>query len=461
MQGPFRIAWSRLCLGAALSGLVGACMTPSFDEVAGDRDHEKNEAIVADVVDLVKCELGNAFRDKVPEDKFRWMADWTVKSELTLQVSNSGGVAPSIGLTKLNGPGAFPIFSAVAGGSLSGQAQRVETISFTLALSELEGEVSSSRCENLKEENEEAHGRELRSGLKLRKWVEAALSPVDKGILKASFRPQPTLKLKAPTLPATKMARGQRKPSTVPPAKYAYEGFKEELEEVGRLAEVIERDAGQVLSDRCKLDEAMVLTERNIEIARARLRGVRALYPDEMLTDAGQKEIDEVERELKLLTRVKAEKKMRCENLPNFAVAARTDAAEFKDQMDHNQYLAFKKKDYLGQINAESMYLGQANSFLKGSSEQLAGARLQFEPPIDSLSHHVQFVLTKGLSASIGWGLVAIGGAGPNGNLASFSRARTHTLVMTIGPPGPRGIDEKNRLLTTSAVRGTAAIAGQ
>ena len=194
---------------------------------------------------------------------------------------------------------------------------------------------------------------------------------------------------------------------------------------------------------------------------RARLRGVRALYPDEMLTDAGQKEIDEVERELKLLTRVKAEKKMRCENLPNFAVAARTDAAEFKDQMDHNQYLAFKKKDYLGQINAESMYLGQANSFLKGSSEQLAGARLQFEPPIDSLSHHVQFVLTKGLSASIGWGLVAIGGAGPNGNLASFSRARTHTLVMTIGPPGPRGIDEKNRLLTTSAVRGTAAIAGQ
>ena len=459
MQGPIRIAWSRLCLGIAVSGVVSGCVTPSFDEVAGDRDPEKNEAIVSDVVDLVKCELGKAFRDKVPEDKFKWMADWTVKSELTLQVSNSGGIAPSLGLTKLNGSGAFPIFSAVAGGNISGQAQRIETISFTLALRELEGEVSSARCEDLREENEDAHGRELRSGLKLHRWIEAALSPVDHGILKAGFRPQPVLKLTAPVPPKTKVTPAQ--PSTAPPAKFAYEGFREEFEEVTRLAEVVEREAGQVLSDRCKIDETAVLTERNIEIAKAKLRGVKMLYPDEMLTDAGHQEVESFERELKMLTRVKADKKRRCENVPNFAIAARTDAAAFKEQMDHNQYLAFKKRDYLAQINAESMYLGQANSYLKGSSEQLAGARLQFEPPIDSLSHHVQFVLAKGVSASIGWGLVAIGGAGPNGNLASFSRARTHTLVLTIGPPGQRGIDEKSRLLTTSAMRGTAVSAGQ
>ncbi len=432
-------------------------MTPSFDEVAGDRDSEKNEAIVANVVDLVKCELAKAFRDKVPEPKFRWMSEWTVKSELTLQVNNSGGVAPSIGLTKLNGAGAFPIFSAVAGGSLSGQAQRVETIAFTLALRELEGEVSSSRCEELRDENEESNGRELRSGLKLHKWIEAALSPVDQGSLKAGFRPQPVLKMTPPVPPKTKVGPNQRTPSKAPPAKFAYEGFKEEFEEVMRLAEVTEREAGQVLSERCKLDESSVLVERNIEITKAKLRGVRALYPDDLLTDAGRNEIDEVEHELKVLTRVKAEKKKRCENLPNFAVAARSYVVEFKDQMNHNQYLAFKKKDYLAQINAESMYLGQASAFLKGSSEQLASARLQFEPPIDSLSHHVQFILTKGVSASLGWGLVAIGGAGPDGNFASFSRARTHTLVLTMGPSGQRGNDEQSRLLATSAVRGTAA----
>ena len=432
--------------------MAGGCFkTPTFDEVVGERDHEKNEAVVADVVELVKCELANAFKDKLPDDHFRWMVDWTVKSELTLQVNKSGGISPSIGNPAFNG--------LTLGADLSGQGQRVETIAFTVALRDL-AETSHSRCEELRDESQDEHSRELRSGLKLKSWIEAALNPVEQGMLKAVFRQQQGLTLAPPAAPATMPPATPRAALAAAPAKFAYEGFREEFEEVAKFAEVIDREVGQVIGDRCKVDDTSARIERNIEIVKAKLRGVKAAFPDDLMSERGQDEIGNVERELKVINRLKNEKKLRCEKLPNFGAAARADATELRAQMKQELYAAFKKKDYLRKINAESAYLGRVNEFLKGSSEQLAGMRLQFDPPIDSLSHHVQFVLVTGVNASLRWGLLAVRGS--SGSLASLSRVRTHTLVLTVAPPNQQGLDEKSRLLTTSSIRGVVApIAGQ
>ena len=459
MPWPFHKLLSKLGASLILVGPIGGCSTPSFDEVAGNRDHDKNEAIVEDVVQLVKCELADAFRDKVPGTNFKWMADWTVKSELTLQVSDNGGIAPSLGTAKFNGGRIVPEIGLAGGFNLSGQAQRVETIAFTLSLRELPGEVSQSFCEDLRSESEEHRARELRSGLKLREWVAAALRPVENSVLKAGFRPQPVLKLTAPVPPPTRLMPQSRVPIAADSAKYSYEGFREELEEMVGLATAIEKETGQAFADRCKVDEASVRIERNIEIAKAMLRGVTEQYPDDLLTEAGQHELESVQRELKAINRTKSEKRLRCERLPGLATAAGADVRAFKDTMNHSLYAAFKKKNYIRLINAESSYLGLANEYLKAASEQLTGRRLHFEPPMDSLSHHVQFVLAKGLGASLHWGLAAW--PGPAGNLASLSRVRTHTLVLTVTPPGQQGRDEKSRLLATSALRGaTAGIAG-
>ena len=72
----------------------------------------------------------------------------------------------------------------------------------------------------------------------------------------------------------------------------------------------------------------------------------------------------------------------------------------------------------------------------------------------------MQFVLVTGVNASLRWGLLAVRGS--SGSLASLSRVRTHTLVLTVAPPNQQGLDEKSRLLTTSSIRGVVApIAGQ
>ena len=462
MLRSFHTLLLRLGAGIIVVGFSVGCSTPSFDDVAGDRDHEKNEAIVEDVVQLVKCELADAFRDKVPGTHFKWMADWTVKSELTLQVSQSGGISPSYGTTRFNGARIVPEFGIAGGLNLSGQAQRTETISFTMSLRELPGEVSQSFCEDLRSKSEEHRARELRSGLKLREWIEAALRPVENSVLKAGFRPQPVLKLAAPEPPKTKRSPASRSSPSIAAAKYSYEGFREQLEELVGLAGAIEKDVGQVFADRCKVDEASVRIERNSEIAKAKLKGVAELFPDDLLTEVGHDEIESVRHELKAVNRTKAEKRRRCEKLPGIAAAAVADVREFKETMNQGLYDAFKKKNYPGIVYAESAYLGQANEYLKAASEQLASQRLHFEPPIDSLSHHVQFVLTKGLGASLNWGLAVWPIAAPSGNLGSLARVRTHTLVLTVGPPSQQGSDDKGRLLVTSAMRGVAAtLAGQ
>lgn len=452
MQWPTRKLSLRFGLCCVVAAAAGGCFkTPTFDEVVGQREHEKNEAVVADVVELVKCELAGAFKDKLPDEHFRWMADWTAKSELTLQVNNSGGISPGIGNPNFNG--------LTLGLDISGQGQRVETISFSVALRDL-AETSASRCEELREESKEEHSRELQSGLKLKSWISAALRPVEQGLLQAVFRQQQGLKLSPPAAPASMPPPAPRAAPAVPPAKFGYEGFREEFEEIAKLAEVIEREAGQVLGDRCKVDDTSARIERNIEIVKAKLRGVKTLYPDDLLSERGQEELASVEQELKTLNRLKNEKKLRCEKLPNFGATARADATEFREQMNRGLFAAFKRKDYLKKINAESTYLGQVNEYLKGTSEQLAGMRMQFDPPIDSLSHHVQFVLVTGVNASLKWGLFAVNGVW--GNPASLARTRTHTLVLTIAPPNQQGLDEKSRLLTTSSIRGVVApIAGR
>jgi len=65
---------------------------------------------------------------------------------------------------------------------------------------------------------------------------------------------------------------------------------------------------------------------------------------------------------------------------------------------------------------------------------QLVPAPALPDPPIDSISHQVTFIVTYGANIAPNWSLAAFKGPGVNGNLASASGTRTHLLTMSIGP---------------------------
>lgn len=73
--------------------------------------------------------------------------------------------------------------------------------------------------------------------------------------------------------------------------------------------------------------------------------------------------------------------------------------------------------------------------------------RLPLDPPIDSLSHSLRFVVALGGNLSPNWTLVGFRGPSASGSLLSGSRTRTHTLNIVMGTP-----EEQSRLLTNLVI---------
>jgi hypothetical protein len=65
--------------------------------------------------------------------------------------------------------------------------------------------------------------------------------------------------------------------------------------------------------------------------------------------------------------------------------------------------------------------------------QMVPGASLP-DPPIDSISHQINFIVTYGVNASPNWTLATFKGPGSAGNLASAAGTRNHLLTIAIGP---------------------------
>jgi hypothetical protein len=190
-------------------GCLTACSTvPRLDEVTGS--HESNIHI-RDIVRRVKCEIADAFIEKVNDPRFLWLMEWTAKVDLTLQVNNQAGITPSVGYTKFfNNAFNFEAGStsltnktiqAVSqsltfglAGNLGEQAVRTEVVSFSLAVREIKEQSTKSSAGSYLI-NTALCGSgdlpELRGSLGLREWVDSALYPVEITDLQAGNHPSP------------------------------------------------------------------------------------------------------------------------------------------------------------------------------------------------------------------------------------------------------------------------------
>ena len=81
------------------AGLVGVCSVvgctnpPPLETTMGS-------VTIDQVVMRVKCEIADAFDSKVEDPYFLWLADWTIKVDLSLIGSLQAGITPSGNFTQ-------------------------------------------------------------------------------------------------------------------------------------------------------------------------------------------------------------------------------------------------------------------------------------------------------------------------------------------------------------------------
>jgi hypothetical protein len=97
----------------------------------------------------------------------------------------------------------------------------------------------------------------------------------------------------------------------------------------------------------------------------------------------------------------------------------------------------------------------KAKEEAKAASKNAAIAAKRIpDPPIDSISHSVQFIVIAGASVAPSWTLVRF--RGPTGNLAALTATQTHTLNIALGPRGDKGApysQEAARVLTNLTIQ--------
>ena len=169
------------------------------------------EIDIHNVVQRVKCELADALDKKTQDPRFKWMASWTVKADLTLQTNETGGITPNAsivvplrnaynigaGPSSVSYSGANPGTSVAAiaqnfsfglGATYANQVYRTETVSFSLSLAELrawrEGPAANLDCAPV-------GSTDLEGNLDLGPWINAALNPVSAGDLVLGIHPSP------------------------------------------------------------------------------------------------------------------------------------------------------------------------------------------------------------------------------------------------------------------------------
>lgn len=159
--------------------------------------------LVGDIVQRVKCEVSDAFDDKLTDGRFVWLRNWTVAVDLTLGANTSGGFTGSGNHTDVfhniisnAGSAVAQNFTFGASANLSETATRSDIVSFAMSLPELyEWRESLDRAERMahipleKSTCNPGGRRELVGHLGLSEWTDAALYPVAKTYLQAGDHP--------------------------------------------------------------------------------------------------------------------------------------------------------------------------------------------------------------------------------------------------------------------------------
>ncbi|OKO83267.1 hypothetical protein [Bradyrhizobium sp. NAS96.2] len=444
-------------LALVLSLLFSGCaVVPTLEQATGGIDHAESNVLIANVVQRVKCEVADAFDEKLRDPRFLWLEDWTLKADLTLQANTQAGVAPSGSYTKYqrngfnfdagssslttNSISAVPQFFTVAvGANLGEQATRTEVVSFSLALKELRAWRAHVRAiEQNPDYPPEMRCIEtgklgLAGNLGLKEWVDSAFYPVEGRELLAGFHPAPGTS-KAPTAPGAtappKSIGAGAPPAAAPLTDEEKEKLRKQITDGYTAVKASILAAQGSVNDVDAINTAVrsalkamrykqmvyapVATQQvnaSIALAAEQLRKLAALTATDF-TDAST-----VPPKLSL---IREDAQKRLDDLSSLNPAYQVDAANVTKDMNDADSFAKSAKTIAEHAQAVQKIAAQIG--------------VNPDPPIDSVLHSVQFVLAYGASVTPSWTMIQWKGPALNGPAASGQGQRTHILQLALGP---------------------------
>lgn len=367
---------------------------------------------VAEIVQRVKCEIWEAApipTGKYPTGPYQWMRDWTAKVDLTLTTNDMGNVTPAASFVTplpprtLPGIGTFSrMFTFGVGGGVNTSASRTETLSFTLSFAELRNKWYRGECAP-------AEGLGLLGNLGLKEWMHAALAPA------SGLYPALTLGYHA----ATSSAKAAT-PSTGTPkitTEFVADPIARKIAEINATL-----DTAQAYADEAKTygQQAQTLSAKlkSDDLTKPPAEFASEIQKTADLASQSQDAIDQANSGMSNADKQLAELK----ELPK----ASTDPRVKKEVTD----------------------VGAAEAKIKSVLDPIATvlksaiANLPPNPPIDSISHQVQFIVTWSANGAPNWTLVHFHGPETGSSLFSASRGFTHTLNIAMGSPSNNGLNQ-------------------
>lgn len=342
------------------SFVVGCVQVPSMDTPTAS-------VPMSAVVARVKCEIADAFKDRL--DEYKWIQKWTVQADLNLIVNDQSAINPGAVLTQpltsetLPLRGTFPRnFNLGVGAGVSTTAMRSEIVSFSMSLHEVQEEMSKfrqSRYHNCEPQDVT----DLGSGLGLHEWIDSVFGPIHGQLLTEGYHTTP----KGPGSPG---------------------GGKQ-------LAEILFKSLQTTAAKTAKQKNhhlADLLASYNTHVLLLKKNPTQ----DDLKTIR-----DDIDGILLCLrdTKPQEDGKLCSDLTPDEARALIT-------------------------------------TFENSRSDVLALINKPLDPPIDALSHQVQFLVAWSGSVNPSWTLVHFKGPSPSsGSFLSASQNNTHTLTIVVGPP--------------------------
>jgi hypothetical protein len=513
---------------ALFSLSMAACTTlPGLQEATGGIP-------LREIVLRIKCELSDAFRTVdgkwLPESdqgKFAWLKYWTAQVDLTLQVLDTATLSPGASLTQPfhNGyatragptsistsgvPGttiaAIPQnFVIAAGASLNGQAQRTETISFAVALRELEAWRRDPSTPGFCAVSD---GMDLGGRLGLKEWVVEALSPVAKEnepllpeYLWAGIHPKPGAappSAQNPTKEASPNISGAALPKAAAALRQGCTA-REDLVDKINVANTLLKDAfSEAPSAVTTSNAAKNSAESNLNSSDKTLMSLINSFSDYARKNSifGEVLDPSIRSDIRILQNsanqfMAGAKQLhfsikKTANATSSASDEANSAAEFviqyRDKFNQANQLATEtaqnedkekiKKgcDLISEVltNADRI-IGKAASakyYTDVATKDAAATASNFsrfndytnvasdylsklpsiDPPISTIGQSMQFILNYGGSVSPTWMFVVF--HGPTSPLFAAAGTRTHILSLTLGPTVPGSFSAPSAAVT-------------
>jgi hypothetical protein len=407
--------------------LLLAVMTGACTQVPG-LDVEAESVRIIDIVKRVKCDIYDAFtedtadgRRKLISDRegYKWLESWTAQVDLNLLVNNQSGLTPGVTIVDPLHQVAIPrvgtfsqSFTMGLGGGLNTTAARTETITFSLSVREIEAELRNPSHKSWAYQNcQFENGPGLRSELKLREWIASALAPADAR--------RPYLTVGHHRSPRSSSSSGAKNAGSKVQRGVSALSIGPSVQEDNKLVSDAQRAIAVLMPKIRALKQGLPGDKLNQEIDQT-IKIVRAALQS-IGNDSRLKGIREHLRvaEITLTWVVRFSTLARRQDLPQNQVTRLID--QLATDIDEISTFTTTRE------------IEEALKTLQEAKSDLEQVIANLDPPIDSISHQVQFVLALSANASPQWSLVRFKGPSPNNGLVGGSHSNTHTLTIVMG----------------------------